>query len=218
MKPRKLFTFVLCLTAGLLFTSCLNNDDDNDKKTITPLTPQQRLAQLADMQSIYSGKVFFTNDSTQLIDSISGIDWSVLAPDSTLTLRNLPMKVLAHGLPNTELKQQLLKSTDTQSITADVKPFVNESNSQNYYTFWVLPKEYKSHFTVNFGDTSHEIDIEYDYQMTVALSFYYASMTYYSTGEYYNRQMVAYFLVKSITCDGSKYYVNRVFFLKGEKA
>ena len=215
MNLKNLF-MLLCAFAGLTLTSCLS-DDDNDN-TISPLTPQQKLAQLTDMAGPYSGKVFFVNDSTQLIDSISGTTWNVTANDSALVIDNLPLKVLAHGLPETELKRELLKSEATTQVFGNISPYVNENNSKQYYTFWVIPKDYKTSFKYQFGEMEHDFTVEFDYQLTAALSSYYSTMTYYATGEYYNSQFVTYILLKRLSCDGSNYQLNKVLIINGKRS
>ena len=216
MKLKNLLMLLLCTLAGITLTSCLSNDDD-DKNTITPLTPQQKVAQLTDMAGNYTGQVFFANDSTQLIDSINGVNWHVVAGDSTLFIDNIPMKVVGQGLPDTDLKKELIKSERTIPVDGNISLYVNENNSKGYYTFWAIPKGYKTQFQFEFGGKAHDVVLEFAYQMTTSLSSYYSTSTYYATGEYYDSQMVVFCLLRNVKCDGSSYTINRVFVVKGKR-
>jgi hypothetical protein len=213
---KKLFYLFICtIVASASFTSCLSDDDDDDKNTLSPLTAQQRAEQLAAIQGFYSGQLFFINDTTLLADSVD-VDWKVTAPDSTLTVSQVPVKVFSQGIGNS-IHRKLLNNSDAMLVlNSNLIPYVNDSEQTGYYTFWSIPTEGKKTFSiVDEEGKGHEVTIEFMQQVTQASGYGY--YTYYAIGQFYDKKFLSYILIKGITVDGSTNSVNRVMYILGNK-
>ena len=209
---KKLYYLMLCMAIGLSATSCLSDkDNDNNYKV---LTKADKEAQLRDMAGIYNGHILFINDTTSKTDSLN-ISWQVTPHDSTLTVRNFPLKILAQGLPKSA-SRDLLMQEGGATFSATLHPYAVNSNTEGFYAFWVIPRDYKMEFTLDHEDVSHEVEVEFTDGMT-AYTTGYMTEQFYAYGLYLNHEMGWYVLVKSVTVDKTKYMTGRAMLVNGKK-
>ena len=107
----KLMLVVFSSIALLGITSC--NLDNNNKEG---LTPAEVKAAFNSVKGNYTGKVFFNklNDSISILEKDSLPVSVTINTDSTLIIKNLPLKVLTGQLENKDLKSAIesLGTTD----------------------------------------------------------------------------------------------------------
>lgn len=108
----KLMLVVFSSIALLGITSC-NLDNNNNKEG---LTPAEVKAAFNSVKGNYTGKVFFNklNDSISILEKDSLPVSVTINTDSTLIIKNLPLKVLTGQLDNKDLKSAIesLGTTD----------------------------------------------------------------------------------------------------------
>lgn len=215
-KKRLLFIILICWVVGMSITSCLGSDDNENKVTVLyPLTKEQKAAQLRDMAGLYNGYIYFTNDTTGLNDSIP-MSWTVTAPDSTFRINNFPVKVLANGVSDLSMRK-LFNNENVREVSGNIIPYVNEFNKDNYYTYMVMPANYALAFTIQEGETQHQVNVEFANQMAAYTSTSYYPVVFYSNGEYSKSQMLAFLLVKTIKVDSSIFTTGRALYFYGKK-
>ena len=209
---KKMKWLMACLAIIATFTSCL--DDKNDDSKPRTLTQAQIASQLFEMAGDYSGYLYFTNDTTMKRDSIP-CAWHVSAPDSAIVIHNFPMSVLANGIRDTLAKNTLLNG-ESLSLRALLRPYFNDNHEKGYYTYWMLPMNDKLEFSVYRNNTKHDVKVDFTYQMQVNSLYNYASI-YYSVGEYLNREMVSYILIKDVVFDNQTFTTGWATFIYGKK-
>lgn len=213
MKNLKKMKWLLaCLAILATITSCL--DDKNDDSKPRTLTQTQIASQLFEMSGDYSGYVFFTNDSTMKVDSIP-CAWHVSAPDSAIIIHNFPMPLLANGIRDTLARNTLLNG-ESVSLRALLRPYFNDNYEKGYYTYWMLPINDKLEFSVYRNDIKHDVKVDFTYQMQVNNLYSLASI-FYSVGEYMNREMVSYILIKDVVFDNQTFTTGWATFIHGKK-
>lgn len=110
MKHFKLFSLLLCGLAAMTLTSCLNDDDDNNK--LTPAEIQQAYLAVA---GNHKGKVVIQAINPQnpadKLDTLAA-SWNVTT-DSTMTVHNVPISKLAPYINDDNLKAAIAQLPDT---------------------------------------------------------------------------------------------------------
>ena len=170
MKATKFLSVLFCGLTALCVTSCINDDDDNEK--IVPLTKEQ-VAQCYQMiKGNYTGHLVFSvkNAATSQngVDSVA-TSWSVIN-DSTITIDKFPAKLIADVLTNANMKEALAKA-DPQTLTC-YYGFISNSPIQ----FLVNPMTLN--YTLNYGGAEHKVSVAfyvnspysfgaYDHQKTI---------------------------------------------------
>ena len=108
----KLMLVVFSSIALLGITSC-NLDNNNNKEG---LTPAEVKAAFNSVKGNYTGKVFFNklNDNMSILEKDSLPVSVTINTDSTLIIKNLPLKVLTGQLEDKDLKSAIesLGTTD----------------------------------------------------------------------------------------------------------
>ena len=203
-----IFALAIMLTGS--FASCsIDNDDDESTNNKKALTDLQRKEQVAAMTGNYDGHIYFTNDSTMKTDSIS-CNWQITAIDSTLRMSNFPVSVFAMGVRNTDARKILLNGGVTE-LRATMFPYVNDYIDKGYYTYWLEPVKYVLDFTTDYQGTSHTVKVNFTNQI------YTYSAIYYGIGEYFERKMQSYILVKDVAVDGVTYTTGLTTYIYGVK-
>ena len=209
---KKLYYLMLCMAIGLSATSCLSDKDDDDNYKV--LTKADKEAQLRAMAGIYNGYILFINDTTNKTDSMA-ISWQVTPHDSTLTVRNFPLKILAQGLPKSA-SRDLLMQEGGATFSANMHPYAVNTKTEGFYAFWVIPRDYKMEFTIEHEGVNHEVLVEFTDGMT-AYTTGYLTEQFYAYGLYLNNEMEWYALVKSVEVDKAKYNTGRAMLVTGKK-
>lgn len=208
---KKLYYLMLCMAIGLSATSCLSDKDDDDYKV---LTKADKEAQLLAMAGIYNGHILFINDTTSKTDTLD-ISWQVTPHDSTLTVRNFPLKVLAQGLPKSASRDILMQEGGT-TFSANIHPYAVNTSTEGLYGFWVIPRDYKMEFSVEHEDVNHNVVVDFTDGM-VSYTTGYMTEQFYAYGLYLKNEMEWYVLVKSVTVDNTKYETGRAMLVTGKK-
>ena len=210
---KKSFIMLTCLALTASISSCLNDDNDNDIK-YADLTPTQKAAQTNEMAGQYAGHIYVLNDTTMKRDSIP-CQWRINASDSSLTVSTFPVSIASYGLKN-EGARNIIKAAGTRPLRVILHPYSNTAFDQGYYTFTVVPDNYKFSFTTEYEEKAHNVEIEFAYQL-FSSSYTGISSTLYAVGEYYKQEMNAYFLIKGIKIDDATYNTGTPTYIYGKK-
>ncbi len=208
---KKMMVMLICMGIMATITSCLGDDDNNNTQTV--LTASQKSAQIYEMSGNYNGYVYFTNDSTLRTDSSSCV-WRLAASDSALVIPNFPVAILANGVNDNVAKKCLLNG-GTTTFKGVLHPYYNTNNSKSYYTYWMLVDNDKMEFTIENEGTSHNVTVNYVYQMVANNGINYS--TFYSVGDYLNGEMLVYILVKDVIFDNKTFTTGWASYIFGKK-
>ena len=213
-EMRNLLMLTLCMAVmGLSMASCLSDDDN--KTTIKTLSPAEKSAMMANMAGLYSGQLFFMNDSAR-VDSVE-VSCSVSAADSVFTVYDFPYEILTCGISSESVRNVLSIAGD--GIFRDVLHFyVNNVDLQDYYTFRAIPNsenELQKTFT-DSDEKQHSIRVKFSNQVT-NVTPYGMTAVYYPIGEYRANKILVYILLGEIDVDGTKLTLNRVIYFYGKK-
>lgn len=165
MKKFKVLTALAACVAMLSFTSC---NTDSESSALTP--EQQSYCQTA-MQGSHHGKLFYPHkneaDLNNQLDSIEGVSWYNTARDSSMTLTNFPISIIAEHINNEELKEAVAQAAPQ---TLNFKTVVYTQPATSFY-YLVYPYTITTNLT--YGGETHKV------QFVFASS--YNSIGYFST-------------------------------------
>lgn len=190
---RILMLTAFSIVAASIFNSC-NKDDET--YVYVPLTQQEKAVQINAMQGSYTGHVYYgLTNYTGMTDSLA-VEWTIQASDSTLTIRNFPMKVFSQYITDADLKTAL-ENDSIHSLTTNLilyRPY-GTTGELNYYSYAVVPRgtaDYTVTLPIAFGEVEHNVTFNFssDY-----------GQYYYSQGEYANNTMLFYLILRSISVD-----------------
>ena len=139
-----------CLTAmSLTFTSC-NNDDDSYR----PLTPEEIEASFNAVKGEKAGKlVYVTKDEEgKAKNDTLDIAWNI-ATDSTMTIKDFPVKVLAENITDSAMKANLAKQPNS-----DLKCKI-EFTSSSPVTFLIGPE--KQTYNLSYDNKTAKVEIAF---------------------------------------------------------
>lgn len=208
---KKMMMLLACLFFLAAFSSCLGDDDNDDNNNV--LTSSQKSAQIYEMAGTYNGHLFTTNDSTMKLDSIS-CNWRITANDSAVIIPNFPVAVLANGISNMDVKKCLLEG-GTTTLKATLHPFYNSDHTKGLYTFWMLVNDDNMAFTIEDNGNSHNVKVEFAYQMYINYSL--GNAFFYSTGKYMTNEILSYILVNKVDFDDKTFTTAWPSYIYGKK-
>ena len=149
MKKNKLLIFVVALIATLSFSSCLNDDYDEQAKRNRPTAAELKAASRT-IQGLYHGKLsrYGLNEREQLErkDSVN-TTWEI-KDDTTLIIKNIPTKMLTASIIDTDLKQAI-EALPNQEIKCAISVF-----SVKPILFYIAP------YRLDLGKT-HDVAIAF---------------------------------------------------------
>ena len=209
---RKMMLMLMCITFMGAISSCLNDDNNSDESNV--LTPSQKSAQIFEMAGTYNGYVYFNNDTTLKLDSLA-CTWRLTAPDSTIIIPNFPVALLANGITDKNVKK-CLNEGGTVPFKAVLHPYYNNNHTKGLYTFWMLVDNDKMEFTIKNEETTHNVKVNFSYEMKVNYSWANFA-TYYSIGEFSKGVIRINIPVKDIVFDDKTYSTTWPSFIYGKK-
>lgn len=180
MSLRFISVMMGCMAAVCVtLTSC--NDDDDD---VRGLTPQEQQAAYEQVKGSYTGTMYYAvKDSTTgkaKTDSTT-VSWEI-SSDSTMTVRNFPVSLIANYISDTTLSKPL-SMAGNQDLRCYLG-FIRVTPS----TFLINPISPELNLT--YGGTSHKIQIPF-----------YVN-TYYSYGELSGSRLSMQIVAGGIYSDG----------------
>lgn len=208
---KKMMMMLACMGIVATFTSCLSDDDDDNDNNI--LTQAQKSAQIFEMAGTYDGFVYTTNGNTLKVDSV-GCTWHISANDSAIVIPNFPVAIFANGINDSIAKNNLING-GTTTLRAVLHPYYNNNHSKGYYTFWQLVDEDKLEFTIDEEEKSHNVKVNFSYQMYVNSVL--GNAYIYSVGQYISNEFLSYILVKDVVFDGVTYSTAWPSYIYGKK-
>ena len=123
MKKNKLLILFVALIATLSFSSCLNDDYDEQAKRNRPTVEELKAASHT-IQGLYHGKLsrYGLNEREQLErkDSVN-TTWEI-KDDTTLIIKNIPTKMLTASIIDADLKQAI-EALPNQEIKCAISVF-----------------------------------------------------------------------------------------------
>ena len=203
------------MVATVSVTSCLDDNDGDDYEYV-PLTKMEQLSQLIAMEGNYSGKSYiFSLSGGKAKDSID-VAWTVV--DSTLTIKNFPIKLLASVVASQDYKDAFENSDQTQELKCTIRPYrpYGYDANQNATTYW---------YTTEVGDENQiDFNIMHEGENVKTRMAFVASVTTsgglissyggYSTAQ---KRMELYLLPTSLAVGDAKWNINSVYFFGGNK-
>lgn len=198
------------LAVCMIFVGLASCGDDDDLKptpnpgtgkdsTRTYLTPEERAAQLRDMQGVYKGWAYFKyNDNISRYKDSAMVSATVTSNDSLMVIKNLPLRIITNRLDRS-LAQHLDSTAVIPDIEATVRiylPAGYTADRANMYEhwFWFLPrgKNYQMTFPVTYDGQERN--------MTLTFAPNYSSFA--SNGAFLIRRMLFNVIISSVSLEG----------------
>lgn len=198
------------LAVCMIFVGLASCGDDDDLKptpnpgtgkdsTRTYLTPEERAAQLRDMQGVYKGWAYFKyNDNISRYKDSAMVSATVTSNDSLMVIKNLPLRIITNRLDRS-YAQHLDSTAVIPDIEATVRiylPAGKTADRANMYEhwFWFLPrgKNYQMTFPVTYDGKERN--------MTLTFAPNYSSFA--SNGAFLIRRMLFNVIISSVSLEG----------------
>lgn len=198
------------LAVCMIFVGLASCGDDDDLKptpnpgtgkdsTRTYLTPEERAAQLRDMQGVYKGWAYFKyNDNISRYKDSAMVSATVTSNDSLMVIKNLPLRIITNRLDRS-YAQHLDSTAVIPDIEATVRiylPAGYTADRANMYEhwFWFLPrgKNYQMTFPVTCDGQERN--------MTLTFAPNYSSFA--SNGAFLIRRMLFNVIISSVSLEG----------------
>lgn len=198
------------LAVCMIFVGLASCGDDDDLKptpntgtgkdsTRTYLTPEERAAQLRDMQGVYKGWAYFKyNDNISRYKDSAMVSATVTSNDSLMVIKNLPLRIITNRLDRS-YAQHLDSTAVIPDIEATVRiylPAGYTADRANMYEhwFWFLPrgKNYQMTFPVTYDGQERN--------MTLTFAPNYSSFA--SNGAFLIRRMSFNVIISSVSLEG----------------
>lgn len=159
---KKLLSILAFCAATMTFMSC----NTGDTTTWTPLTPTEKAACFSQVAGTYNGKMMYYNvsDSSKstTTDTLK-VSWSIgtgLGADTTVTVNNIPAKILAKYIPEEKISKALAAYEGTVQLKSPVY-FYQTSPA----AFLLQPETVKC--PISYEGGSHTLSL-YFYQSTIS--------------------------------------------------
>lgn len=198
------------LAVCMIFVGLASCGDDDDLKptpnpgtgkdsTRTYLTPEERAAQLRDMQGVYKGWAYFKyNDNISRYKDSAMVSATVTSNDSLMVIKNLPLRIITNRLDRS-YAQHLDSTAVIPDIEATVRiylPAGYTADRANMYEhwFWFLlrGKNYQMTFPVTYDGQERN--------MTLTFAHNYSSFA--SNGAFLIRRMLFNVIISSVSLEG----------------
>lgn len=198
------------LAICMIFVGLASCGDDDDLKptpnpgtskdsTRTYLTPEERAAQLRDMQGVYKGWAYFKyNDYAGKYKDSAMVSATVTSNDSLMVLKNLPLRIITNRLDRS-YAQHLDSTAVIPDVEATVRIYLPAGRTPAHanmfeHWFWFLPrgKNYQMTFPVTYDGQERN--------MTLTFAPNYSSFA--SNGAFLVRRMLFNVIISSVSLEG----------------
>lgn len=198
------------LAVCMIFVGLASCGDDDDLKptpnpgtgkdsTRTYLTPEERAAQLRDMQGVYKGWAYFKyNDYAGKYKDSAMVSATVTSNDSLMVLKNLPLRIITNRLDHS-YAQHLDSTAVIPDVEATVRIYLPAGRTPAHanmfeHWFWFLPrgKNYQMTFPVTYDGQERN--------MTLTFAPNYSSFA--SNGAFLVRRMLFNVIISSVSLEG----------------
>lgn len=198
------------LAVCMIFVGLASCGDDDDLKptpnpgtskdsTRTYLTPEERAAQLRDMQGVYNGWAYFKyNDYAGKYKDSAMVSATVTSNDSLMVLKNLPLRIITNRLDRS-YAQHLDSTAVIPDVEATVRIYLPAGRTPAHanmfeHWFWFLPrgKNYQMTFPVTYDGQERN--------MTLTFAPNYSSFA--SNGAFLVRRMLFNVIISSASLEG----------------
>ncbi len=203
---KKCYLLVIAICSVALFSSCLDDEPNDDNRTIT-LSKQEIALRNSMLHGTWEGKIYFVNTETQKADSIYSV-WKGDSVSKTITFENFPVKVLANYLEG-ETKNAI-EQCDTHQLVFDyITPTTDLAQYDNmqYFRYSFVPKNME----LSIIAENNELKISFVDNLTDY------SNVYKPTAIFHRRQMQGNILVGSVTFNNNTQTINRLLSFSGNK-
>ena len=198
------------LAVCMIFVGLASCGDDDDLKptpnpgtgkdsTRTYLTPEERAAQLRDMQGVYKGWAYFKyNDNISRYKDSAMVSATVTSNDSLMVIKNLPLRIITNRLDRS-YAQHLDSTAVIPDVEATVRIYLPAGRTPAHanmfeHWFWFLPrgKNYQMTFPVTYDGQERN--------MTLTFAPNYSSFA--SNGAFLVRRMLFNVIISSASLEG----------------
>lgn len=174
-KLRLLGLCLLVAVSAFTFTSCLN-DDDNDNS----LTPAEKEQMFRVVQGSYSGKVYSVGRDVQNGQSVmtdsADVNWSI-STDSTMMYHSVPSRFLALAIDTTTAEHKAIRDAVAQEGPVQINcaiGFYKYYEQWSTYPFWFINPGSVTYNVMANGST-HKVVINFWGNTTSSYGVYNAS-------------------------------------------
>ena len=210
MKRTKsyLWAIIGLLTVALTVTSCMK--DEKDDYVYVPLTQAQKTMQINAMAGSFEGKMSLFSPNGTRFERIDSTDIKLtITNDSTLSITNFPLKLVAREVTEKKLKETL--DTTVATFTAHIslwKPYKVERMYKNHsllYFFGVWPYDTKpvqkwvAELPYTYESKPQTLKIEFDGNFAGGLN-----MGNYNLYNSSNKRLAVFLVPKEITLGDGK--------------
>lgn len=201
-KMKSAFLLTCGMIIALSFSSCLNSSDDSDNNYSTLTTAQRALYHTA-IKGYYNGYLYWYDaDNTNQKDSIA-MSWAISSSDSTITLQEFHVSILADFISNTTAKE-VLETVPDQEVTmtyyiptTELTQYIDEG----YYRYGAYPTDNEMEFTYNGNN------FIINFGSTYSNGYY----TYYPMAAIYSGTYAQNIIIQSLEVNGTSYTVKNGF-------
>lgn len=166
MKTIKyLLLAVLGCMAAVNLSSCIDDNDDNGS-TYEPMNQEQVAAYMSKIVGAHQGKmkVYFRKTGQENQDSAMVETSLTVNNDYTISHHDFPVSLLSHFIIEDQDLCDALEAQEDVHLTSNIIGFWNLKNNQTGVTssfFYMLPKEGKLEFTLNYGGADHKVVVNF---------------------------------------------------------
>lgn len=142
---------MFCCLAAMSITSCMNDDDDDNRS----LSKEEKAQCLMAVKGNYSGNLIYAAKNEKNVKDVTdtlAVKWSI-TNDSTMTIDNFPAELLTENITDTTMKKALATAA-AQSITCRIG-FIKTSPVQ----YLINPQS--PTYNLNYGGKNHKIQIAF---------------------------------------------------------
>lgn len=161
MKKKKLLSVLATCVAAFAFTSCLNSNDSSS--SYTPLTAQEKAYCYTMTSGSHSGGIIYNSDEHKVADNDNidtlftscNIRTNVIKKDTTMTIQNFPVKILARYIPESSETNELKAALKAYQGTIDIESSVYYATTSPIQ-FYLTPSKFS--VQLNYGNQQHTVN------------------------------------------------------------
>ena len=162
MKNFKLLSVLAMGLAAFAFTSCLNSNNDGGS-SYTPLTAQEKTYCYTMTSGSHTGGIIYNsdehktaiNDYTDTLFTSCNIHTNITRKDTTMTIQNFPVKILARYIPESSETNELKTALKAYEGTVDIESSVFYVTATPIQ-FYLTPTKFSVNLT--YGEQEHTVN------------------------------------------------------------
>lgn len=180
MKRIKFLSFLLIAMTAMVFTSCVDDDDDNNG-----LTPVEIQTAFNATRGTHTGNLLYaTWDSYSMpqakVDTLSGATWSINT-DSTMTFHNIPSSVISTVVADSAI-QKAIAAQPARDLNCYIGYIRLNPSVQ-----WLINPQTVTYDNLQYRGSNHKVSIVF----AVNSSYSFGQLSTTNTGSKQQMQLIA---------------------------